>query len=162
MLHDVGTIKPGSGHRLGGPLTGIDTPTLRGLASSARYLHDGSAPDLSSVFEPTNAPPGSPHAAFQTLAPTEQTELLAFLTELDGAETAAPPASPRLDFSPSGNSLMLQWPTAASAFALFSATNLSPPVIWTAVTNSPQTNGTALILPLPLTDAQRFFLLRSQ
>jgi hypothetical protein len=162
MLHDVGTIQPGSGHRLGGPLPGIDTPTLRGLASSARYLHDGSAPDLPSVFNTTNAPPGSPHAAFQALTSIEQTELLAFLSELDGSETAAPPASPRLDFMPSGNSLTLQWPTAASGFTLLSTTNLSPPSIWTLVTNAPQTNGTSLTLTLPPTDTQRFFLLRAQ
>lgn len=41
--HDIGTIKPGSGMRLGGDLDGIDTPTLRGLWFTPPYLHDGSA-----------------------------------------------------------------------------------------------------------------------
>lgn len=50
LLHDVGTLRASSGGRLGGPLTGIDTPTLRGVWASAPYFHDGSAPTLSDVF----------------------------------------------------------------------------------------------------------------
>ncbi|MGF1483605.1 MAG: PKD domain-containing protein [Opitutales bacterium] len=49
-LNNVGTIKTGSGNRLGGPLNGIDTPTLLGLWASAPYLHDGTAADLHEVF----------------------------------------------------------------------------------------------------------------
>jgi len=49
-LHDVGTLRTSSGQRLGGPLTGIDTPTLLGLWESAPYFHDGSAPTLGDVF----------------------------------------------------------------------------------------------------------------
>ncbi|MCK5942227.1 MAG: hypothetical protein KAI24_09690, partial [Planctomycetes bacterium] len=44
--HDVGTIGPASGQASGGPLTGLDTPTLRGLWASAPYLHGGSAATL--------------------------------------------------------------------------------------------------------------------
>ncbi|MCA9713549.1 MAG: PKD domain-containing protein, partial [Myxococcales bacterium] len=43
LLHDVGTLKPSSGGRLGGPLLGIDTPTLNGVWETGPYLHDGSA-----------------------------------------------------------------------------------------------------------------------
>lgn len=50
LLHDVGTIGTTSGARLGGPLPGIETPTLRGLWESAPYLHDGSAKTLAEVF----------------------------------------------------------------------------------------------------------------
>ena len=43
----IGTIRqPGSGQRLGAPLTGIDPPTLRDVWATAPYLHDGSAPTL--------------------------------------------------------------------------------------------------------------------
>ena len=35
-----------SGQRLGGPLTGIDMPTLRDVWATAPYLHDGSAATL--------------------------------------------------------------------------------------------------------------------
>ncbi len=48
-LHDIGTLKPSSGTRLGGPLTGIDTPTLRGIWATAPYLHDGSAATASAA-----------------------------------------------------------------------------------------------------------------
>lgn len=41
--HDIGTIRGGSGERLGEALGGIDTPTLRGSWATAPYLHDGSA-----------------------------------------------------------------------------------------------------------------------
>ena len=49
-LHDVGTLRTTSGGRLGGPLTGIDTPTLLGVWETAPYFHDGSAPTLDDVF----------------------------------------------------------------------------------------------------------------
>jgi len=49
-LRDVGTLRTTSGGRLGGPLAGIDTPTLHGLFASAPYLHDGSAARLEDVF----------------------------------------------------------------------------------------------------------------
>jgi DNA-binding beta-propeller fold protein YncE len=49
-LFDVGTLLPTSGHRLGGDLQGIDTPTLKGLWQSAPYLHDGRAATLREVF----------------------------------------------------------------------------------------------------------------
>ncbi len=42
-LHDVGTLTDASGGRLGGELTGIDTPTLLGVFSTGPWLHDGSA-----------------------------------------------------------------------------------------------------------------------
>ena len=52
-LENVGTLRPSSGNRLGGPLTGIDPPTLRGIFASAPYFHDGSAPTLADVFRVT-------------------------------------------------------------------------------------------------------------
>src|SRR5690349_8463178 len=55
VLHDVGTIKASSGKRLGGTLTGIDTPTLKGVWDTAPYLHDGSAATLLDVLTTQNA-----------------------------------------------------------------------------------------------------------
>jgi YVTN family beta-propeller protein len=49
-LHDVGTLRTTSGERLGGPLGGIDTPTLLGIWDTAPYFHDGSAATLDDVF----------------------------------------------------------------------------------------------------------------
>lgn len=79
-LHDIGTIKPSSGGRLGGLLTGIDTPTLRSVWATAPYLHDGSAPTLDAAV--------SAHQGI-TLTPTELGNLVSYLQQLDGAEPAA-------------------------------------------------------------------------
>ncbi|MGV3756904.1 MAG: Ig-like domain-containing protein, partial [Verrucomicrobiota bacterium] len=49
-FHDVGTLRATSGRRLNLPLSGIETPTLRGLWGNAPYLHDGSAATLEDVF----------------------------------------------------------------------------------------------------------------
>ena len=43
ILHDLGTIQPSSGQRLGNILDGIDTPSLIGTWNSAPYLHNGTA-----------------------------------------------------------------------------------------------------------------------
>ncbi|MEZ4287376.1 MAG: DUF1929 domain-containing protein [Polyangiales bacterium] len=48
--HDIGTMYPLSGERLGGPLDGFDTPTLLGVWATAPYLHDGSAPTLTDAI----------------------------------------------------------------------------------------------------------------
>jgi mono/diheme cytochrome c family protein len=50
-LHDVGTLKPSSGTRLGAALLGIDTPGLRDAWATAPYLHDGSAPTLEAAIQ---------------------------------------------------------------------------------------------------------------
>jgi DNA-binding beta-propeller fold protein YncE len=49
-LHDVGTLRTSSGNRLGGPLAGVDTPTLLGVWATPPYFHDGSAATLEDVF----------------------------------------------------------------------------------------------------------------
>jgi YVTN family beta-propeller protein len=46
QLKNIGTLKAGSGKRLGGALTGIDIPTLRDVWATGPYLHDGSAATL--------------------------------------------------------------------------------------------------------------------
>lgn len=50
LLHNVGTVRTGSGQRMGAALSGLDTPTLLSLWSSAPYFHDGSAKTLPEVF----------------------------------------------------------------------------------------------------------------
>ena len=74
VFHDIGTLKASSGQRLGNPLTGLDTPTLRGLWNTAPYLHDGSAATLDAAI--------TAHSGV-TLTPTELNDLVAFLRQLD-------------------------------------------------------------------------------
>jgi hypothetical protein len=84
VLHDVGTIGPASGGRAGGPLAGIDTPSLLGLWHSAPYLHDGSAADLPAAL--------AAHEITPRLAPGELDDLVAYLLQIDASET--PPEMP--------------------------------------------------------------------
>lgn len=81
VRHDVGTISPTSGGRLGGPLDGIDTPTLRGIWETAPYLHDGSAATLLDVITTRN--PDDRHGTTSDLSETERKELVAYLLQID-------------------------------------------------------------------------------
>jgi DNA-binding beta-propeller fold protein YncE len=76
LLHNVGTIKASSGKRNGQTLTGLDTPTLKGLWETAPYLHDGSAATLLDVL---------------TTATLQKNQLVAYLQQIDDAEGDSPP-----------------------------------------------------------------------
>ena len=80
LLHDVGTLGPGSGMRRGESLTGIDTPTLHELFDSAPYLHDGSAATLRDVVTTRNA--ADLHGVTSGLSDAELDDLLAYLRAL--------------------------------------------------------------------------------
>jgi hypothetical protein len=82
VLHDVGTLRASSGSRLGGPLTGLDTPTLHGLWQSAPYLHDGSARTLREVLVERN--PDDLHGRTRALSAEALDALIAYLLSLDG------------------------------------------------------------------------------
>ncbi|MDC0742245.1 c-type cytochrome [Polyangium mundeleinium] len=84
VLHDVGTLGPGSGSRLGGPLPGLDTPTLRGLWKSAPYLHDGSALTLRAVLRDRNA--ADQHGKTSHLGDADLDDLERYLLTLDDDE----------------------------------------------------------------------------
>lgn len=78
---DIGTIKPSSGKRLNGPLTGLDVPTLRGVWATAPYLHDGSAPNLAAAVTAHNG---------VNLTTTDLNALVAYLQQIDNAPASAP------------------------------------------------------------------------
>ncbi|HSC01321.1 MAG TPA: PA14 domain-containing protein, partial [Burkholderiaceae bacterium] len=80
-LVNIGTVKASSGQRLGGPLNGIDVPTLRDVWATAPYLHDGSAPTLEAAVRA--------HSGL-TIGDTDLAKLVAYLRELGGDEPAAP------------------------------------------------------------------------
>ncbi len=84
VLHDVGTLGPGSGSRLGGPLPGLDTPTLRGLWKSAPYLHDGSAKALRAVLRDRNG--ADQHGKTSHLGDADLQDLERYLLTLDDDE----------------------------------------------------------------------------
>jgi YVTN family beta-propeller protein len=83
VRHDVGTLTPASGGRLGGPLDGLDTPSLLGLWDSAPYLHDGSAGTLLDVLATKNPTDG--HGVTSMLSTNELADLIVYLLSLDGS-----------------------------------------------------------------------------
>lgn len=124
-FHDIGTIKPSSGNRLGNSLTGFDTPTLRSVWSTAPYLHDGSAATLSAAI--------SAHQGI-TLTATDLANLTAYLQQLDGAEPAAESVGavtlanpgPQEDGLNVASSLQLVANSGPGAIVTYSATGLPP------------------------------------
>ena len=80
-LQNVGTIKSTSGMRLGAPLTGLDSPTLRSTWQTAPYLHDGSAATLAAAIAAHNN---------VALNATDLASLAAYVSQIDAAETTAP------------------------------------------------------------------------
>ncbi|WP_213955020.1 discoidin domain-containing protein [Variovorax sp. dw_954] len=80
-LHNVGTLKPGSGKRLGAPLNGLDTPTLRDVWATAPYLHDGTA---ATVEDAVRA-----HANL-SLSDADLLAVSAFVKQIGNEETRAP------------------------------------------------------------------------
>jgi hypothetical protein len=113
VLHNVGTLKPTSGNRLGGALPGIDTPTLKGVWQSAPYFHDGHAATLQDVFDDASAAThfGGP------LTAQEKSDLVEYMLEID--EIDAPPVDPlaapptvTLDFVSTGKPYSLMAPVS--------------------------------------------------
>jgi hypothetical protein len=90
--HDVGTLQPASGKRLGSELDGLDTPTLRGLWKTDPYLHDGSAATLRDVLVNRNI--GGRHGYLFSLSETEINQLTAYLQQIDDLELSAPTSGP--------------------------------------------------------------------
>ena len=82
VFRDVGTIKPSTGQRLGGPLPGLNVPTLRGVWATAPYLHDGSAATLADAVRA--------HAAYASLSSADVSNLAAYLQQIDDAPVLAP------------------------------------------------------------------------
>ncbi len=83
---NVGTINAASGNRLGGPLTGIDIPTLRDVWATAPYLHNGSAATVEAAI----------HAHSNVTATSaEESNLAAYVMQVGSQETAAPTSVPK-------------------------------------------------------------------
>jgi YVTN family beta-propeller protein len=83
LVHDVGTIKPSSGQRLGAPLLGFDTPTLKGLWETVRFLHDGLSATLVDVLS-------NPVHTGGPLTASEINDVAAYLLQIDDGETQSP------------------------------------------------------------------------
>ncbi len=78
---NIGTLNAASGQRKGGPLTELDTPTLRGVWATAPYLHNGSAATLAEAI--------SAHQGL-SLTSSELSDVVAYVQQIDGN---SPPAT---------------------------------------------------------------------
>ncbi len=83
VLRHVGTLKPASGMRLGGALTGLDTPTLRDAWQTAPYLHDGSAATIAEAISAHNN---------VALSATQLAQVSAFVAQIGKEEPAVVPS----------------------------------------------------------------------
>ncbi len=68
---------------------------------------------------------------------------------------------PSLEMSVSSNALAIGWPGWASDWRLFAATNLTPPVVWSPVTNVVGSNNGSFNVTLPIGPGIQFFRLAS-
>ena len=80
---------------------------------------------------------------------------------LAGVEIVRAPVitPPSLSVSLSGSHAAMVWPASATAFSLYSTTNLAPPINWLPVTNSPLILGSNRSVTLPTSGELRFFRL---
>lgn len=85
LLADVGTLKATSGNRLGGQLPGLDVPTLRDVALTGPYMHDGSAATLGAAVQAHRG---------MALSAGDLDNLVAYLGQIGSEEVAAPAAMP--------------------------------------------------------------------
>ena len=89
-------IKPEQRQRLGGPLTGLDVPTLRDVWATAPYLHDGSAPTLAAAV--------TAHAGV-SLSATDLRQPGRYVEQIGSQESSAPlPNNPPVVTNPGNRS----------------------------------------------------------
>ena len=68
-----------------------------------------------------------------------------------------------LNAATTGGSLQLMWPGYATGYTLYSATNLTPPVVWLPVTNSPVLAGAQWQTVVPVDgQRQKFYRLQAE
>lgn len=68
--------------------------------------------------------------------------------------------APALALSLSGTNAAISWPAFASSYQLQSTASLTPPVVWSSVPQTPQTNGSVISVTVPVSGTQEFFRLQ--
>jgi len=79
----------------------------------------------------------------------------------NNASLTASFVQPVIGITGDATQLALSWPGWASSLQLYSATNLSPPISWSVVTNAPSLSNNVETLNLPIAGDQQFFRLQS-
>ncbi len=100
---------------------------------------------------PVSVPPGQVITATATDPANNTSEFSACVTVLP---------LPRLNFaSVSGNQMLLSWTNAATGFRLKETEDLTPPVVWSTVTNLPVLSNGQWVVTLPREADRRFYTL---
>jgi len=74
-------------------------------------------------------------------------------------QASAPVPFPKLSLTASLSNVQLSWPASASVMAVSSATNLSPPIVWSTITNAATNQGGIWTMSLPRDRVTFFFRL---
>jgi hypothetical protein len=82
------------------------------------------------------------------------------LWQMQITELIASVAAPQLAISRTGANATISWPAFASGYQLQFTTNLTTGVGWSAVTQTPSTNGNTISIVLPAAVPQEFFRLK--
>jgi hypothetical protein len=147
------------------PAFNISFPTDAGDVGGAAV--DGTAPAnqvyLSVTNQPiTNWPPGAALWLVWEIASSSGKSQGLAIDNFSFAATAlgTPTNTPSINIQPSGaGQFVLSWPVSAG-FQLYAATNITPPVAWSLVTNAAVGEDGTLLLTLPATNsAAQFFRL---
>ncbi|HEX5222752.1 MAG TPA: carbohydrate-binding protein [Verrucomicrobiae bacterium] len=80
----------------------------------------------------------------------------------NSSEVIATIPFPRLTVAASWPEVQLSWPNSATAFVLYTTTNLAPPVSWSPATNVAIDQGSNSTVSVAATDRARFFRLGQQ
>jgi O-glycosyl hydrolase len=118
-----------------------------------------------STWLTTNLPPSllpaGPHLlAVEVHQNTTTSSDVSFHLELTAQSAARQPSL--VPVRVGGNQFALAWPDWAGGFTLRATTNLTPPVAWTPVTNTPVLTSNEWRVTLPIaTNGQRFFRLQT-
>lgn len=100
---------------------------------------------------PVAVPPGQVITATATDPANNTSEFSACVTVLP---------LPRLSLAPAnGNQMVLSWTNAATGFRLRETEDLTPPVVWSAVTNLPVLSNGQWMVTLPRVSDRRFYTL---
>jgi len=70
-----------------------------------------------------------------------------------------PPPAAVLSVNVAANAIILTWPGPLGNYVIESATSLMPPIAWSALTNSPETNGGRLRVVVTPAGSRRYFRL---
>ncbi|HEX4262977.1 MAG TPA: hypothetical protein VH597_01455 [Verrucomicrobiae bacterium] len=74
----------------------------------------------------------------------------------------APVGLPTLQILPANGNIVLAWPGAFNNYALYTATNLAPPVSWSVIGTAPSLNQTTLVITNSTSGRARFYRLQTK